>query len=104
MCNWFWAFQKVKGEKEGRGENVDNLCKDFEFIRAFLQVVNSPSLPKGDGKFSRVKTWAKSTRESFELLKQNFKGEDEILLAFLLAYDNAISCIETAIDRIEKGH
>ena len=101
MERYFWAWKKLTRREENIATPSE--LTDQAFIGAVISAIVALDIPEGDGKFSRVETYAKTVRTEIEWCRRNWKGSDETLTAFFLGVEAMCTELERIIEKIKKG-
>lgn len=100
MNKWFWAWRALKyGEHSEVREDHDE-----EVVRALIENAFTNTIPRGDGKFSRLVNYVEAMHDSAQLAKANFTGNDEVLLAFLLGLEVSFELTTRMAEKIKERH
>lgn len=97
---WFWAWRALKN---GERDNAPREDVDEQLLDGLVTQLMADTLPRGDGKFSRLDNYIKTIRAEISLVKKNWSGNAEILSAFLLGLDVTFEVIQRTAEKIKKG-
>lgn len=100
MDTWFWAYRRLKKGLDAP-EDVAR-TPDWQKLEALAIGLTTPVWHKGDGLFSRFKSWLIRQHEEAEFIKLNWNDDDEKTTAFLLGIEVALSCAINEMNYIER--
>lgn len=102
---WMYAYYRLKEKYEhdasiGEIFNVEN---DAAMMESLTWLLTSTHLPKGDGKFSRLKRFVEMVLDHVALIKPNFSTQDKQMFMFLMMIEVSFECMLNKIKIIEKS-
>lgn len=101
MNKWFWAWRRLKYAEKEELTSFEDV--DMAFISDLISVMCVKYIPRGDGKFSRLSNHIEGLQIEVNWCKDNWKGNDEVLTAFLMGVDATLTELDRVAKRIEKG-
>lgn len=101
---WVYAYTRLKRRvEEERFPSLHTRRNDQECYDLLADVLCSARMPKGDGKFSRLKNFLESTTELAHMIKQIWSDESPELTQALGMITATLECILNKARIIEKS-
>lgn len=99
--SWFWAWRRLK-ERTSRDEDPAPDIADAELVEMMINVVIPKYPSKGDGRYNRVVTYITNVCDMLEWLKRNWRGDQELLNAFMLGMEVSCEALRREIQLIDQ--
>lgn len=102
---WMYAYYRLKEkyEHDQSAGDVFNTEDDAAAMESLYWLMTSTHVPKGDGKFSRLKRYCEMVLDHIALIKPHFSCSDEQMLKFLQMIEVSYECMLNKIRTIEKS-
>lgn len=101
MDTWFWAYRRLKKGLEAPGDV--SRTPDWQKLEALAKGLTHPVWLKGDGLFSRAKSWLSRQQKEIAFIRLNWNDDDEKTTAFLLGLEVAFECAVNELNYLERA-
>lgn len=99
--SWFWAWRRLK-ERASREDEPAPDISDAELVEIMIDAVIPKHPSKGDGRYSRVVTYITNVCDTLDWLKKNWRGDQELLNAFMLGMEVSCEALKREIQLIDQ--
>jgi hypothetical protein len=98
--SWFWAWRRLK-DRTSRDEDPAPDIADAELVEIMIESVIPKQPTRGDGRYDRVVNYMTHVCETLEWLKRKWRGDQELLNAFMLGMEVSCEALRREIQLID---